>query len=197
MRYLPNMSNIKIFLFALLILSIAIIKISARTKEEWKSRVIYQLLTDRFSRTNGDTSGCDLHNYCGGTFRGIINNLDYISGMGFNAIWISPIIENTPGSYHGYHFTNLYKLNENFGTEQDFQDLVTECHNRDIWIMLDVVANHAGPIGTDYSRVYPFNDASHYHDLCEISDEDFRNNQGRVEVNKVFKKIKILLKFIL
>jgi alpha-amylase len=45
---------------------------SARTAAEWKSRTIYQLLTDRFARTDGSTQGCaDLHNYCGGTFKGI------------------------------------------------------------------------------------------------------------------------------
>ena len=154
-----------------------------KSKEEWKTRVIYQLLTDRFARTNGDQSGCDVHNYCGGTFRGIINNLEYITGMGFNAIWISPILENTPGSYHGYHMTNLYKLNSNFGTEQDFKDLITACHQKDVWVMVDVVANHSGPVGTEFSRIYPFNDSSHYHDYCLISNDDFKNNQLRVEVS--------------
>ena len=45
----------------------------------WKQRTVYQLLTDRYSRSNGDKSSCnDLHNYCGGTFKGIQDNLDYI-----------------------------------------------------------------------------------------------------------------------
>lgn len=60
---------------------------NAATKDQWKSRTIYQVLTDRFSRGNGDNSGCpDLHNYCGGTFKGITQNLDYIQTMGFDAI---------------------------------------------------------------------------------------------------------------
>ncbi len=174
-----NISNIKL----LLVLTCLVWTCLSKSKEEWKTRVIYQLLTDRFARTNGDQTGCDVHNYCGGSFRGIINNLDYITGMGFNAIWISPILENTPGSYHGYHMTNLYKLNQNFGSEQDFKDMIAACHARDVWIMVDVVANHSGPVGTDYSRVYPFNDASHYHDYCVISNDDFKNNQNRVEVS--------------
>ena len=50
-----------------------------RSTEEWKSRTIYQLLTDRFARTDGSTQACgNLSNYCGGTYRGIINKLDYI-----------------------------------------------------------------------------------------------------------------------
>lgn len=175
----------KIYCKALLLLTTVIFllnQIQSKSKEEWKTRSIYQLLTDRFARSNGDTSGCDIHNYCGGTFKGIKNNLDYISGMGFNAIWISPIVENTNGAYHGYHAKNIYNLNPNFGSEEDFKELVAECHRRDIWVMVDVVGNHVGMVGTDYSQIYPFNDPSHYHDYCVINGEDFANNQYRVEV---------------
>ena len=152
--------------------------INCRTKEEWKTRSIYQILTDRFARSSGDTSKCFLGSYCGGNFRGIINRLDYIKNMGFNAIWISPIVQNYEGSYHGYHLTNLYKLNSHFGTEDDFKALVSACHAKDIWVMVDVVANHVGPVGTDYSKINPFNLAEHYHDICDITDW---NNQWQVE----------------
>jgi 1,4-alpha-glucan branching enzyme len=47
--------------------------------------------------------------------------IPYIKGMGFNAIWISPILENLEDSYHGYHTTNFYKLNDHFGSEADFK----------------------------------------------------------------------------
>ena len=151
--------------------------IVCKSKEEWKSRSIYQILTDRFARTS-DTGYCNYSQYCGGNYRGIINKLDYIKGMGFDAIWISPIIENTEGSYHGYHFTNLYNLNYHFGSEDDFRALITECHNKDIWVMVDVVANHAGPIGTDFGKITPFNSADHYHDWCNINNW---NNQWEVE----------------
>jgi alpha-amylase len=167
-----------------LVILICLFNIShSRSKEEWKTRTIYQIITDRFARSNGDKTEChDLKKYCGGTWRGIINNLDYIQGMGFNAIWISPVVENTPDSYHGYHFTNLYNLNDNFGTEDDFRELISECHERDIWIMIDVVANHVGPVGMSYGHIHPFNKISHYHDYCVISYEDFKTNQWRVEV---------------
>ena len=64
--------------------SIAIAAIAAlaeaKTAEEWKSRTVYQLLTDRFAKADGEsTDACsDLHNYCGGTFEGIEDHLDYI-----------------------------------------------------------------------------------------------------------------------
>ena len=151
--------------------------VSSKSKDEWKTRAIYQVLTDRFARTE-DTGNCNLGQYCGGNYQGLINHLDYIKGMGFDAIWISPIVKNTEGSYHGYHLIDLYSLNPHFGTEQDFINFVTACHNKDIWVMLDVVANHVGPIGTDYSQVNPFNKAEHYHDYCDITDW---GNQWQVE----------------
>lgn len=168
----------------LLIIAVASIFVAfanCHTKDEWKSRTIYQILTDRFARSNGDTSGCDISKYCGGTWRGIINNLNYIQGMGFDAIWISPIISNIDGGYHGYWGKDLYSLNSNFGSESDFNDLVNECHSRDIWVMVDVVGNHVGPVNTDYSQISPFNSGDHYHDYCIIESGDFANNQWRVE----------------
>ena len=162
---------------AFLILLILSTYISCKSKEEWKSRSIYQLLTDRFARSS-DTGKCNLGAYCGGNYQGLISKLDYIKGMGFDAIWVSPIIENAEGAYHGYHLTNLYNLNYHFGSEDDFKALVSACHEKDIWVMVDVVANHVAPIGEDYSKITPFNSAEHYHDRCDITDW---GNQWQVE----------------
>jgi alpha-amylase len=90
----------------------------AKTKEEWKKRSVYQLLTDRYYRSNGNETICtDLSQYCGGDFLGIQEKLDYIQGMGFDAIWISPIPHNAPPDYHGYGALNWEQVNEHFGTE--------------------------------------------------------------------------------
>ena len=69
--------------------------------EEWKSRSIYKILTDRFAvargedvNVNEDGDGeIDISSrpYCGGTWTGVIEKLDYIQGMGFDAVWISPV----------------------------------------------------------------------------------------------------------
>lgn len=93
--------------------------------------------------------------------------------MGFDAIWISPIPKNYPGSYHGYHATRWYELNEQFGSESDFKALVSAVHSRGMYIMVDVVANHVGPVGTDYSQIDPFNSPEHYHAQCSIGNNDF------------------------
>lgn len=155
---------------------------AGHTKEEWKSRTIYQILTDRFSRSNNDKTPCyNLGRYCGGTWKGITNNLNYIEELGFDAIWITPLLDNTPDGYHGYWARDWEKLNDHFGDENSLLELIDECHKRDIWVMIDVVANHVGPVGQDYSSINPFNSQSHYHDPCDIEQSDFDNNQWRVE----------------
>lgn len=113
----------------------------------------------------------DLTNYCGGTFNGIRKNLDYIQGMGFDAIWISPVIANTERGYHGYWAQDLNAINENFGTEQDLIDLVNECHARDIWVMVDVVANHMGYFTNwNYSSLAPFDKEEYYNKYVDCGD---------------------------
>lgn len=157
----------------ILVFCAAIALVFSHSAQEWQSRTIYQVLTDRFFRNNGDTSGCgNLGNYCGGGFVGLINHLDYIQNMGFDAIWVSPIVLNTPGGYHGYWAQDFYSINPSFGSEQDFINLVTALHSRGMWMMVDVVANHVGPIGEDLSgvgQINPFNQASYYHPYCPIN----------------------------
>ena len=86
-------------------LALAFSQVAAAPASAWKDRRLYQLITDRFSRATNKLNtlqpDCsDLTGYCGGSFEGIENNLDYIQAMGFDAIWISPVVEN---SYRGYH----------------------------------------------------------------------------------------------
>ena len=147
------------------------ISCAKHTKDEWKSRSVYQILTDRFALSNDDdqaTCNCnsECNVYCGGTFNGIKNHLDYIKGMGFGAIWISPPLKNKEGSYHGYHNIDLYNINEHFGTKDELKQLIDECHKRDIWVILDAVPNHmAGEL--DISTFIPFNSPEHYHNLTD------------------------------
>lgn len=117
----------------------------AASKDQWRGKVIYQILTDRFDQSSSHVRACgDLTNYCGGTFQGIMNRLDYIADLGVDAIWISPVIENTAGGYHGYWAKNLYAVNPMFGTESDLKNLVSAVHSRGMMVMVDVVSNHMG-----------------------------------------------------
>ena len=173
----------KFFFFIIINILLSLSQSAHHSKEEWKSRTIYELLTDRFARTGGDYRvGCDLSNYCGGTFQGIQQHLDYIVGMGFNAIWISPIVKNKDGSYHGYHAIDLYQINPHFGSANDLKELIKACHKKDIWVVLDAVPNHMAP---DFSipSMNPFNRDEYYHDNCDITDE---NNQQQRENCRLF-----------
>ncbi|KAL4880730.1 glycoside hydrolase superfamily [Aspergillus karnatakaensis] len=157
----------------------------------WRSQSIYFLLTDRFARTDGSTTApCDLsaRNYCGGSWQGIIDQLDYIQDMGFTAIWITPITEQIPEvtadgtGFHGYWQKNIYGIDSNLGTADDIRALSQALHDRGMYFMLDVVANHmayAGPgASTDFSIFTPFNSASYFHSYCAINNYD---DQWQVE----------------
>lgn len=155
------------------------------TADEWRSRSIYQVMTDRFSRPDGSlTAPCDCMEglYCGGTWQGIINQLDYIQNMGFSAVWISPVNAQVPGNtrdktaYHGYWPQDLYALNDAFGTEADLLDLSNALHDRDMFLMVDVVPNHMAIASSitdvDYSLFRPFDNASYFHHpYCNVNEE--------------------------
>ncbi|KAB8076233.1 glycoside hydrolase superfamily [Aspergillus leporis] len=163
----------------------------ASTLNEWRSQSIYFLMTDRFARTDGSTSApCDLSQraYCGGSWQGIIEQLDYIQNMGFTAIWITPITEQisettTEGTgFHGYWQKNIYNVDSHLGTADDIRSLSKALHDRGMYFMLDVVANHMGYKGpgtsTNFSSFTPFNSASYFHSYCQIRNY---NDQWQVE----------------
>jgi alpha-amylase len=165
--------NTFVFLIALMYVASVF---AAHSTDEWRKRTIYQIITDRFARTDGSTNPCsDLHKYCGGTFKGIEQNLDYIKNMGFDAIWISPIPENYGDDYHGYGALDWYNINPHFGTEEEFKSLISTMHKKDMWLMLDVVANHVAYIDLDFEKVNPFNKAEYYHEKCQINHWDDPN----------------------
>lgn len=161
----------------------------------WRSRSIYQTMTDRFARTDGSTTApCNTTEglYCGGTWRGTIDKLDYIQGMGFDAVMISPIVENIKGrvyygeAYHGYWPLDLNSLNSHFGTRQDLLDLSNALHSRGMFLMMDTVVNNMASMtngsnpatAIDYSVFKPFNNADYFHPYCKITNwNNFTNAQ--------------------
>lgn len=159
---------------------------NAATNDEWAQRSIYQVITDRYARANGSDDCDDIMKYCGGTWAGIVSQLDYIQGMGFTAIQISPAQKNIDNytiygeAYHGYWIQDFYSLNDNFGTADDLKNLSSELHARDMYLLVDVVANEvAWDLGDsnltsstyiDYELYNPFNSAEYFHPYCSISD---------------------------
>ena len=111
----------------------------------WSSEaIIYQIFPDRFHPGAGKqwNETQDLREIHGGTIRGIIENLDHVSEMGFNCIWLNPFFPDD--TYHGYHATDYFSVNPRLGNEEDLRELVDQAHARGIRMILDFVANHWG-----------------------------------------------------
>ncbi|CEM11535.1 unnamed protein product [Vitrella brassicaformis CCMP3155] len=166
----------RIFPVAVLLL---LVLCEAKTRDEWvqSHRVIYQLLTDRFTLERGkeqDTCGsdkCEGGGYCGGTWTGLTEHLDYIKGMGFNAIWISPHVQNTKCGFHGFWPKNFDEVNDHFGTEADLHALIKRAHGLDLWIVMDTVLNHMS-MEEPLENLWPFNDTIYYHKDCPMDYND-------------------------
>lgn len=94
-------------------------------------RNYYEIFVGSFYDSDGDGSG-DLN--------GIIKKLDYIEEMGFNGIWLTPIMPSP--SYHKYDVTDYQAIDPVFGTMEDYEKLVKECHRRGIRLLVDLVFNH-------------------------------------------------------
>lgn len=90
----------------------------AASSDDWAGRSIYQVITDRYHRSSDLDAPCNITNYCGGTWNGITENLDYIQNMGFTAIQISPVNLNINSTtiygqaFHGYWQTVSFLLAE-------------------------------------------------------------------------------------
>ena len=95
-------------------------------------RNYYEIFVYSFYDSDGD---------CIGDLQGVIEKLDYIEYMGFNGIWFMPIMPSP--SYHKYDVTDYYAIDEAYGTMEDFEVLIEECHNRGINVIIDFVINHS------------------------------------------------------
>ncbi len=116
-----------------------------------KNAVIYNIFPDSFaSKKRGISNqpcekqlmGVPVRGKLGGTINGIRENLDYISDLGFNCIYLNPIF--AAGEYHKYDLLDYYQIDPCFGTNDDFRLLVTECHARGMRVIIDGVFNHCG-----------------------------------------------------
>ncbi len=172
---------------------------------DWRDVNMYQLFTDRFF--DGNTGNNNIrgwyttdgyrHYAMGGDWAGIRMKLDYLQGMGVNAIWISGVQINEQGvdtryaPYHAYHPTDFYRVEPMFGTFQELKDLIDDAHSRGIYVIIDVVINHmadlAGlgggkddyyhPLGggnlfwwTGKTHAWPLNDLKYFHNNGKITD---------------------------
>ena len=102
-------------------------------KTRWyKNAVVYQIYPFSFMDSNNDGWG---------DIEGIISKLDYIRDLGVTAIWFSPLYKS-PDYDYGYDVSDYKAIDEKFGTMEDFDRLLEECHKRDLKVIMDMVINH-------------------------------------------------------
>lgn len=101
-------------------------------KTWWKEAVIYQIYPRSFMDSNGDGIG-DL--------KGITSRLDYLSYLGIDVIWLSPVYKS-PNDDNGYDISDYQAIMDEFGTMEDFDELLAKAHEKDIKIVMDLVVNH-------------------------------------------------------
>ena len=119
----------------------------------WKERVFYQIYPRSFQDSNGDGIG-DL--------RGIISRLDYLKSLGIGAVWLCPVYDS-PNADMGYDIRDYEKIMAEFGTMEDFDELLREMHSRDIKLVMDLVVNHSSDehhwfVESRSSRESPYRD---------------------------------------
>ena len=127
--------------------------------QDWRDVWIYFLMLDRFNRADGKSPASMPYDkpfgeFQGGTFNGVKAQLDYIKGLGAGAIWLSPVLKNHQsdrGTFHGYGIQDFLRPEPRFAStpgkeEDELRALVDEAHARGLYVIFDIVLNHAGDV---------------------------------------------------
>jgi glycosidase len=125
--------------------------------EDWRDCWIYFVLIDRFNNPDAPprrTWNEPFGGFQGGTLEGVRRRLAYLQRLGVRALWLSPVLQNCQeqdGSYHGYGIQHFLRVDPRFAADKSDPDnelrrLVSEAHARGIYVILDIVLNHAGDV---------------------------------------------------
>jgi len=156
--------------------------------------VIYFVLTDRFDDGNAGNNfaglspsavsqhGFNRSNglyYHGGDFKGLTNRMDYLSGLGVTALWITPPFRNQwvqqgSAAYHGYWILDFLSVDPHLGTDQEFRDFIAAAHARGIKVILDIVVNHTADVIYYRENLYSYRSkaAFPYRDAAGVTFDD-------------------------
>jgi len=129
----------------------------AADRKWWKEAVVYQIYPRSFQDSNGDGIG-DLN--------GITSRLDYIKSLGIDVVWLGPIF-SSPNDDNGYDISDYCDIMKEFGTMEDFDNLLRGLHQRGIKLLLDLVVNHSSDehkwfIESKSSRDNPYRNFYHW-----------------------------------
>ena len=144
-------------------------------KKWWKEAVVYQIYPRSFMDSNGDGVG-DL--------RGIKSRLSYLKLLGIDVIWLSPVYQS-PNDDNGYDISDYRDIMTEFGTLEDFDEMLAEAHKLGIKIVMDLVVNHSSDehrwfVESRKSKDNPYRD---YYIWREAKDGKEPNNWGPVLVD--------------
>ncbi|WP_409252024.1 alpha,alpha-phosphotrehalase [Bacillus sp. SCS-153A] len=98
----------------------------------WKKSVVYQIYPKSFNDTSGNGVG---------DIKGITEKLDYLKELGIDVVWLTPIYKS-PQRDNGYDIADYFNIHEEYGTMEDFDELLSQAHDRGIKIIMDIVVNH-------------------------------------------------------
>ncbi len=131
---------------------------------DWlRDALIYHVFVDRFDPGNGRefTRVTNRMAFCGGTLRGVIEKLDYITSLGATVIWLSPIFASP--SHHGYDATDYRQVEPRLGSDEEVAELLDAAHERGLRVLFDYTANH-------FSSENPI-----FQDVLQNPDSSYRN----------------------
>jgi len=143
-----------------------------KTVDWMRNAVFYQIFVDRFYHGDHekDTSYINMNwgerptpkSFAGGDIRGMIEKLDYIKGLGVNAIYLTPVFKSV--SNHKYDISDYKQIDPMFGSEKDLKELVEKAHRIGIRVVLDAVFNHCSMYLSQFQDVMKKGRESEYYD---------------------------------
>lgn len=147
-----------------------------------RDTVWYQIFPERYARSAdfvndgrfrewGDFSNPNWRDLYGGSLRGITERLPYIKSLGVSGIYLTPIFFSN--SDHKYNTFDYYKVDPDFGTEDDLREMIETAHGMGIRVMLDAVFNHCGHMFFAWRDVWENGKNSKYYDWFFINSDDF------------------------
>jgi glycosidase len=153
---------------------------------EGTNRVFYEIFVGSFSDSDGDGVG---------DIRGIINRMDYLNdgdpdsgrSLGVEGLWLTPIFKSP--SYHKYDVTDYFKVDPAFGTEEDLKELIALCHERGVYVILDLPINHTGKMNDWYNQFVIAQRAGDYESQYYNFYTWFDGAQGQPPAGRTFEKI--------
>ena len=114
----------------------------------------------------------------GGDIQGMVDRLDYISELGFTAIWLNPLLENKMPtySYHGYSTTDFYRVDPRYGNNEEYRKLVERARSMGIGVIMDMILNHMGS-GHWWMQDLPTDDWLNFQDNWQITSHEHISEQ--------------------